>query len=318
MVNKKYIIFAFVGILLIGLSFFLGTFSNERFIETPSGVVKEKTSTFLNPTLVAGLDKHFIINFQPLRKTYEEIKAKYPQHTYIYFLYLNNAAWVGINERDLFASASTVKVPLAMALYKAVEGGKIKMEDTYTLDDLNLNSRFGGLYKEGSGNTYSLNELTQYMLRDSDNTATNGISRALERVGITDPFTEVYAEMGWEFAEIGKQNDFGKINVKTLANMFLSLYNSTYINPENSNKILTLLSETTFDEKIRAGVPKNIVVSHKIGVAAGVDTFADCGVVYAPQRHYILCLASNGSDEGRAAEFMSEISKATYEYIINN
>ncbi|TSC51859.1 MAG: putative beta-lactamase [Parcubacteria group bacterium LiPW_41] len=318
MVNKKNGIFIIVAIVLICGAFILGASSNEKFIETPSGVVSEKTSTFLNPTLVAGLDKHFIINFQPLRKKFEEIQKKYSQHTYIYFLYLNNAAWVGINERELFASASTVKVPLAMTVYKAVESGKIKMSDMYTLDELNLNSRFGELYKKGSGNTFTLEQLMEYMLHDSDNTATNAISKALERIGITDPFTEVYSEMGWEFAEIGKQSDFGKINVKTLANMFLSLYNATYINSENSNNILKLLSETPFNEKIRSGVPEHISVSHKIGVAAGVDTFADCGIVYAPQRHYILCLASNGSDEEGAKSFMTEISKMAYEYVINN
>ena len=89
-------------------------------------------------------------------------------------------------------------------------------------------------------------------------------------------------------------------------------------NIENSQKILEYLANTPFNDKIAAGVPEGVTVSHKIGVSAEDKTFSDCGIVYAPNRNYILCLGSNGSDEKRADQFMAEVSKAVYDYVINN
>lgn len=100
--------------------------------------------------------------------------------------------------------------------------------------------------------------------------------------------------------------------------MFLALYNSTYISPEYSQEALYYLTQTPFGDKIAAGVPEFVEVSHKIGVSGNDDTFSDCGIVYAPNRNYMLCVGSNGMPESKAAAFMAEISKKTYEYVINN
>jgi beta-lactamase class A len=274
--------------------------------------------TLLNPTVVSKQASHFIINFQPLRSQFDEIQKKYPQHTYIYFSYLNNAAWVGVNERELFTGASTVKVPLAMTLLRSVEQGLIDLHTTYSLEQQDLNKDFGDLYKVGAGKNYSLEELMTYMLQDSDNTAANAVMKSLNRIGLSSPLDEVYRAMGWDYNVFGEQPKYDKITVKLLSNMFLALYNATFISPEHSQMILDKLTHTRFNEKIMAGIPEGIVVAHKVGIAPNQETFVDCGIVYAPRRPYIICLGSNGGDEEKATAFMKEVSAATYQYVINN
>jgi beta-lactamase class A len=279
---------------------------------------------FVNPTVMSNLNKHFIINFGPLKKTITEIQAKYPHKTYVYFLYLNNGAWTGLNEREEFTAASTVKVPLAMAAMKAVEEGKLQLSDRYTLNELDLNADFGELYKNGADHDFSLEELIRIMLEQSDNTAAIAVQNILMNIGIADPLADVYAQFGWAYGDNvpgfgeGTTPNYVKINLKTLSNMFLALYNATYNSPEHSEKILGYLAGSSFNNKIVAGVPERVPIAHKIGVSANDETFSDCGIVYASNRHYILCVGSNGGDEKRAASFMAEISKAAYDYVINN
>ena len=67
-----------------------------------------------------------------------------------------------------------------------------------------------------------------------------------------------------------------------------------------------------------AGLPKDIGVSHKIGTDDPDMTYRDCGIVYVPERNYILCLGSSGASQLVANNFMSEISKAAYDFVINN
>jgi beta-lactamase class A len=254
-----------------------------------------------------------------LKEEFIKIQKKYSQKTYIYFNYLNNAAWIGLGEKDLFTAASTIKVPLAMAIYKMIEERKLKASDTYALDQLELDNGFGDLYKVGPDKTFTIDELIKIMLEKSDNTAMKALYKVLELNGIEDPFSDVYASMGWDYyPEIGEVPSYFKINLKTLSNMFIALYNAKYINTEYSNQILEHLTNSQFNDQIIAGVPNNIPVAHKIGVTKADNTFSDCGIIYLPHRYYLLCLGSNGANEKSANKFMAEISKAAYQYVINN
>ncbi|MBI5078106.1 MAG: serine hydrolase, partial [Candidatus Yonathbacteria bacterium] len=140
--------------------------------------------------------------------------------------------------------------------------------------------------------------------------------------GIDDPLGSVYGFLGWEslpsIPELGETPNYSKITLKTLANLFVALYDAKYISIEHSNKIFGYLANTPFNDKVDAGVPDDVVVAHKIGVAAAVETFSDCGIVYAPNRNYLLCLGASGGDEKTAAKFMAEVSAAAYKYVINN
>lgn len=288
----------------------------------PAVVPTASDYPLINKAVTAGLGKHFIINFGPLKKELLKIQGKYQQKTYIYFSYINSGSWIGLNERDEFAAASTLKVPLAMAVLKAIEDGKLKPSDSYSLEELDLNQGFGDLYKVGADKEFTIEELLKIMLENSDNTAYNAIYTIFRHLGIDDPLGQVYGSLGWEFTatppELGKAPDYSTINLKTLSNMFIALYDAKYISVEHSNTILTYLANTPFNDKIAAGVPENITVSHKIGTATLAETFSDCGIIYAPNRSYLLCLGSNGGDEKRAAKLMAEISTSVYQYVINN
>lgn len=303
-------------IIIVSLIFIFLLFRTTTTTTTTTGY------PLINKAVLADLGKHYIINFKPLRIELEKIQKSYPQKTYIYFSYFNSGSWVGLNEREEFVAASTIKVPVAMSLMKAVEDGKLKLSDTYSLEELDLDQGFGDLYKIGADQEFSVEELLKIMLEKSDNTALNAIVEVFRRIGISDPLNGVYGFLGWEFAQfipaLGETPDYSKINLKTLANIFIALYDAKYVNVEHSNKLLEYLANTPFDDRIAAGVPEDVIVSHKIGTATLDETFSDCGIIYAPNRNYFLCLGSNGGDEKRAAKFMAEVSSAVYKYVINN
>ena len=311
---KKFLFVLFiVGLIVIVFLVFKFTNTNTN--------TNTNTYQFINPTVVSNLGKYYIINFYPLKKDLENIQKKYSYKTYIYFLYLNNNSWIGLNEKDEFTAASTIKVPLAMSIYKAIEDGKLKANTIYNLEDLDLDSNFGTLYKSGDGKQFTIEQLIEIMLSQSDNTAMQALFHILKNIGIDDPLSPVYEELGWQYLTppaIGEAPNYQKINLKTLANMFLSLYNSTFLKVENSEKILKFLANTPFNDKLQAGLPKDIIISHKIGVSVPDKTFSDCGIIYAPNRNYILCVGLEGADEKTASKFMAEVSKTVYDYIINN
>ncbi len=306
----------------MGVGFIIGKSFSGHAEEPVNSIIEQTKNTekypLINPTALSNLNKHFIINFQPLRAELESIQKSSGSRTSIYFAYLNNAAWVGLDERQLFTAASTVKVPLAMSILKSVEEGKLNLDDQYTLEQLDLNNSFGELYKIGPNKTLKISDLLKIMLENSDNTAANALNSVLLRLGIEDPLANVYNFMGWEFNTFGETPNYSKIHLKVLSNMFLALYNATYVNHEHSNLILSHLSHSKFKNKIAAGVPNEITVSNKIGVVNNEKIYSDCGIIYAPNRHYLLCVATEGVDEMTAADLMKRISETVYKYVINH
>lgn len=85
------------------------------------------------------------------------------------------------------------------------------------------------------------------------------------------------------------------------------------MSPEHSNTILEDLTHSANSKRIRAGVPAEVPVAHKIGSFSDI-TQSDCGIVYVPDRHYTLCimLDTNGPD---ADKHIKEITRMTYDYV---
>jgi len=310
--------------LAIILVFFAGFLTNALLLtprtaqQQPAvGSNVQEAYPLINPAVTMHSSKHFIVNFQPLKTEIQDIQNQYPQKTYIYFLYLNSGVSIGLNEHDDFTAASTVKVPLAMAVLRAVEEGKMQLTDTYSLTSADLDDRYGNLYQAGVDATFTTDQLLKIMLENSDNTAMNALFSMMANIGISSPLTDVYQSFGWVF-DVGVTPTFNEIDAKTLSTMFVALYNATYLNVDHSEEILNYLDQSSFDDKIVSGVPVNISVAHKIGISEPDQTFSDCGIVYASNRNYLLCVASAGAPEDQATQFVSSVSKAIYDYVISH
>jgi beta-lactamase class A len=305
----------------IGYAIASRTNVNVAAISAQSTVSATPSSSYplLDPDVANTNMEHFIINLQPLKTQLTDLQKQYSQPTYIYFEYLNNTATFGLNATSLFTAASTIKVPLAMAIYKMVEEGKLKLTDTYSLQQTDLDSNFGTLYQSGAGSTFTVQQLLTVMLEQSDNTAMNALVSVLQGIGINDPFQDVYSAMGWDYPpNFGTKPTYINIDAKTLSNMFTSLYEATYDNAADSQAILYDLTQSPFNNQIVAGVPAGITVAHKIGVAAETQTYSDCGIVYAPERSYLICAAMAGASQSSTDQFISQVSNLVYQYIIHN
>ena len=77
---------------------------------------------------------------------------------------------------------------------------------------------------------------------------------------------------------------------------------------------------TLYDTQIKAGLPPEIKLVHKVGHNAGCGDFHDCGIVYLPPPHkpYVLCVMSKGSTREEADRVISTISRQVYNFLVNH
>ena len=79
----------------------------------------------------------------------------------------------------------------------------------------------------------------------------------------------------------------------------------------DSNTMIEILKQQTFDDRIPKYLPKGIEVAHKTGEIGGFKH--DAGIVFAKDPILIVILSESNSPKG-AAERIAELSRNIYGY----
>lgn len=271
----------------------------------------QTTYTLLAPRIFAENQNDVLINFIPLRTKLQSYAKTIPDRIGVFFEYLPSGTSIGINEKEEYLVASLLKVPVAMAAYESIIEGKLKEDTVLTLDKSHLDPYFGTLWQEGPGHKLTVTEAIYLMLKESDNTAARVIFDALPPGAVERIFDQL------DIPKVINENQ-PVVTPKNYSSILKSLYLSSILPKDASQKILSILTETVFDDRIAAGIPKGIPVAHKIGFHTNTDLnrsiFTDCGIIYPPNRPFILCVMVQSS-EANAQTYMKNISSMVYHYV---
>lgn len=243
----------------------------------------------------------------------------------VYFRDLPTGDWTGVNLEEKFFPASLMKVAVLLAYQKMAEKNPaikeqriaITPELISSIEQDIVPSRWAVL-----GQEYSVKELLDLMIVESDNTALN----ALLSLTATDQedieIRELLEDLKIPF--VGNKIDY-LIGPREYSRFFRILYNSTYLSDRFSEEALDLLTKTSFSEGLIAGVPSYAVVAHKFGESrtdlpnGKYDLeLHDCGNIYLPQGiEYNVCIMTAGDNFGNLAKVISDLSAIIYEYRVN-
>jgi beta-lactamase class A len=268
-------------------------------------VAKEKFP-FISQQVLEGDGDDVIVNFLPLRQQLHNIIDPFQNNFALYFEYLPSGTSIGINRTDEFTAASLLKIPVVMAYYNRKENLGLKGDELVEILPNELNSKYGDLYKKGAGYKISLDDAVKLAITESDNTASLVIADHITN----NDYKDVYEGLD---IPISVKDNQPVITANDYTDILKSLFYSSILSPEDSQKILSLMTQTKFHDMLPSGVPSNIPVAHKIGLIDN-QIYQDCGIVYAPKRPYALCMISK-SDRKTAQTRMSKISKTVYDYV---
>ncbi len=239
----------------------------------------------------------------------------------IYFRDLSSRRWASIEKKAQYAPGSLLKTPLAIAYYKLSEIEPQILSEEYTYSPTSENTNDLENYKPAdqlvAGQKYTVDELIGRMIMYSDNEATVLLNTSIDQTFLR----KVLSDLGIHLPTTGgSEQNF--ITTESYSAILRSLYLSSYLNIDNSQKLLTLLSQTSFSQGIASGVPHNINIAHKFGERKSIDQndsskisaeLHDCGIVYSPEKPYILCVMTEGTSYDYLPEVLSKISKIVYE-----
>lgn len=246
------------------------------------------------------------------------------------YKHLGTGVAFGLHDRERFHAASTMKIPVMMALFDAVDRGELRLDEpiavrnefhsimdgsTFTLDPAEDGDP--DLY-QAAGQTRPLEEMIRRMIVRSSNLATNLL---IEKVGASTVMDlmrriEAYDIRVLRGVEDEKAFAAGMNNAVTAHDLLVvldAIAGGTAVSKAGSERMIDILKAQEFNEKIPAGLPPGTPVAHKTGDITGVHH--DAAVVFPPgEKPYVLVVLTAGfQDEKEADGVIAAISRAVWE-----
>ena len=235
-----------------------------------------------------------------------------------------------------FPIASVFKVPIMVELFRQVEAGIRRLDDRYQVHD--------ELCRHGTrrddcpvGSTWSLGDLCERMIAESNNVATDlilevigleSVNHAMDTLGFAN--TRVcmpigrwhYMMVGLDTAPINAENDAianerigaGSIDftalpftdslsnnvtsARDMADMLEQIYGGRLLGPTSSRQMLAMLHRCGHRRMIPCHVDPTVPIAHKIGQSARIR--ADVGIVELPQRPVVVAALTTAVELGKA------------------
>lgn len=228
--------------------------------------------------------------------------------------------WVSMKKK-IFSPASLIKIPLAITYFKAAQNNPELLQESIEAT-ISSNIEKQSILPEvtlSPDQKYTIDELIRRMIVYSDNQAYNLLLNHIDNPLLVQTFTNLNIDISAGFS-----NPSGNIiSVKSYAAFFRVLFNASYLNQEMSEKLLSLLSQVEYQNALVRGVNNpEITISHKFGErtfeATGEKQLHDCGIVYYPQKPYLICIMTRGQDFSKLSSAIAQLSQVIYQFQSSN
>jgi beta-lactamase class A len=249
------------------------------------------------------------------------------------YLHLGTGASYFHDEMVSFHAASTMKVPVMMALFAAVENGSMKLDQPIQIRNefqsivdgtpFSLDPKEDGdpdLY-QALGGTRPLDELIRRMITRSSNLATNLLIEKIGASNVNDLMRRIGALdlrvlRGVEDEKAFKAGLNNRVTAKDLAIALRALLPDApdpLFSEVSRAKMIEILKAQEFNEKIPASLPQGTPIAHKTGDITGIHH--DAAIVFPPGKSpYILVVLTSGiADEKVADQLIAQISRVVWE-----
>jgi beta-lactamase class A len=277
---KKQKIFIIILIICIPIAAY---FSPQYFGINP---VTDSKYPMLDPLRKFTSPDNYLINIQDLRTYLNDIGDKYPDSISIYYEQINSGSNISVHKDLHLFPASLSKLVQAILIAKKIEKGELSWNQELTAQSEDVSSDSGSLYQTIGDKPVSIEKLLQELLINSDNTAQNIFRHQLT----VDDYIAFQYETGLQ----DLYNEKGFISSKEYTRLLRVLYTSSYLEPENSEKILGYMSHATFKDYLSQGIPSGVTFAHKYGENKEQSIFADSGIVYVPGKPYMISVMIKG------------------------
>jgi beta-lactamase class A len=229
---------------------------------------------------------------------------------------LDNGSYVDINSNRKFASASTIKLPVLVAFFQAVDEGKVTFDELLAMRPDLIAKESGEMQTQEPGTKFSALYTATEMIRVSDNTATNML---VDRLGGAAELNQRF--LAWGLTQTVLRNPLPDVegtnttSPRDLVTLLGRVNQGEMLTLRSRDRLLSILASNTINDLLPQGLGEGATIAHKTGNIGTV--LGDVGLVDMPsgKRYLIMALVERPKGDERAAELIRQISRETYQYL---
>lgn len=252
----------------------------------------------------------------PLKSQLQTLAANNPTlQPGVFIVDINTGTYIDINSRSPLPAASTIKVPILVALFKEVDEGKIRLDESLTLQAEMIATGSGNLQYQKLGTKFTVLELATKMITISDNTATNML---IARLGGIEALNQRFRSWGLTTTVLRNAlPDLEGTNTASpqeLAALIAMINQGQLVSLPSRDRILSIMQSNEINSLLPKGLGSGAIIAHKTGNIGAL--LADVGLVNMPSgKSYIISvMVQRPFNDDSAQELIRKISKTAYEY----
>jgi beta-lactamase class A len=212
-------------------------------------------------------------------------------------------------------AASTIKLPILIALFQDVDTHKVRLEEKLTIDKQSIAEGAGDLQEQKPGTQVSILVAATKMMTISDNTATNLI---VARLGGKAALNQRFRNWGLTVTTINQQlPDLAGKNTTTareLARSLVAIERGKIVSDPSRSQILSMMSNTSRNTMLPRGLGAGAKIAHKTGDIGSI--IADVGLIELPtgKKYIAAVLVKRPYNDPAGPELVRQMSKVAYTY----
>ena len=281
-------------------------FLGERSLEGAK-VKKAEMAALVEGTELTGLENSL-----------KNLASLYPSiHPSIYVWDYETGNYADINADEIFPTASIIKLPVLVQLFRSIEKNQLTIYDEMPLTEYYRTEGSGSLQFKAANSKYSIDTLARMMITESDNSATNMI---MAKLGSMTDINSGIREWGLKHTYVQTWlPDLGGTNHSTARDMAQILYNidnPKFLSTSSREKIFDYMGHVHNNRLIAAGIPSNATFLHKTGDIGKM--LGDAGIVFAPngKKYIVVIFANRPHNSPLGKEFIVKASETIYNNMV--
>ncbi len=268
---------------------------------------------------------------QELRNQIEQIAYTAKGHVGVAAVLLETGETISLNPRDHFPMQSVYKLPIAMAVMKQVDAGKLTLDQKVPVTKSDFvrrgqNSPIRDKYPNGTEITVI--ELVRYAISESDGTASDVLVRL---AGGAEAVQAYLNELGVrEMIVLNTEKEIGQdwetqyrnsASPEAAVALLRALYERKGLSESSQALLLKFMTESTPGAKRLKGLlPAGTIVAHKTGTSGtekGITAATnDIGIITLPNGHHLaiaVFVSDARADETTREGVIARIARAVWD-----
>jgi beta-lactamase class A len=214
------------------------------------------------------------------------------------------------NKSEVFVSASMIKLLILCEFIEEIDHETIYLDQNYTYEEKDYVEGAGEIQKMPFGTIFNYDTLTRYMIKYSDNIATNVLIDILGMDNINNRSQILglkATELNRKMMKEGEQNYMSAEDIEIILKGILY---KTLGSKEMCQRGMEYLLENDDTDAIVRGLPNGTVFAHKTGSLDKIRH--DGGIVFIENKYIIIILTKDFQLEDDANYLMGNISSIVY------